>query len=112
MKPAEESEDRKFHGSTQFIIKILHIYIAAMSSLPFLLISLVARAVVFTTMKAQGFTYAGDGDNGKSKIESDLQNQFMIAKALAGTNHDFTRARIYTNISSFLLLSAPFLALN
>jgi hypothetical protein len=79
-----------------------------MCSLPFLLISFVARAAVFT----EGFTYSGDGDNGQGKIKSDFQNQFMITKALAGTSHAFISARIYTNFASSLLLSAPLLALN
>ncbi|KAE9377246.1 glycoside hydrolase family 17 protein [Stipitochalara longipes BDJ] len=69
-----------------------------MRSLLFILISLVARAGVSNATTVQGFTYAGDGDDGQGKIESDFQNQFTIAKALAGTSNAFTSARIYTNI--------------
>jgi len=75
-----------------------------MRPLIFIFISLVARASVSVATAVQGFTYAGNGDNGQGKVETDFQTQFTIAKALPGTNNAFTSARIYTNIVSYVFI--------
>ncbi|KAK5107818.1 hypothetical protein LTR62_000632 [Meristemomyces frigidus] len=45
-----------------------------------------------------GFNYGNTFTNGAVKAQSDYEAEFNAAKALAGTNGDFTSARLYTMI--------------
>ncbi|KAF2660760.1 glycoside hydrolase family 17 protein [Lophiostoma macrostomum CBS 122681] len=64
--------------------------------------SLLAAAAIITTTNAQngykGFNYGALFNNQAPKAQADFEYEFKAAKALPGTNGDFTAARLYTMI--------------
>jgi glucan endo-1,3-beta-D-glucosidase len=63
---------------------------------------LAALAATFTSVSAvaQGFNYGSSNSDGSAKDQARFTAEFKKAKNLAGTNHKFTSARLYTMIQA------------
>ncbi|KAH6664768.1 glucan 1,3-beta-glucosidase [Plectosphaerella plurivora] len=64
--------------------------------------SLVALMAAVSSVSAayQGFNYGNTFTNGAAKSQQDFEAEFRAAANLAGTNGDFTSARLYTMIQA------------
>jgi len=64
--------------------------------------TLLAWAAAVATAQASyiGFNYGSTFTDGSAKVQSDFEDEFNRAKSLAGTNGEFTSARLYTMIQA------------
>lgn len=59
---------------------------------------LATLAAVPSTLAYRGFNYGANNLDGSLKSQSDYETEFKAAKGLAGTNGEFTSARLYTSV--------------
>ena len=53
--------------------------------------------LAYAAKVAQGLTYASVGNDGASKLQTDVENKVSIAQGLSGTSSAFIWPRMYVN---------------